>query len=181
MGWNRFLDPHGHDTGETPRRLYARLDDASEQSLLFDAIDADWLEGSSDTISGFGQWQDRAAAAPVYVLEMFGDDALRSQALLSTALKQEEVDFESPWYQVELGQRQSEAMLYSNLFGEGRFVFAGLPQPVGNEMARKLDRIFSLDPYVVPIESIERGKEGGLPGAVDMGAESHAHALAGVL
>lgn len=155
MGGNRFLDPFVEFDGEAPRRLYTRIDQINEQSILLDAIDADWFDGMGEDFIGFDRWRQRSHEVPVYVVEL-GDTGPATFSYFEFARQYIDAEFESPWFQMMLDGRQADALLYHNLFSDGRPIAVGSVGYIDHNRASKLNESFSLSDYIVTGDDIER-------------------------
>jgi hypothetical protein len=161
MGWhNRFFHPEGLDA-ETPRRLYALFDQREGETLLLEAVDADWFEDSIGPGADFTVWRDRSRDARLSVLEI-AERSFRRWNPVQLPHGKDELEDEGPreWIEVTLGAGPEEGLLYLSLFGVARPIGIEDMRAAPANVAAGLDEAFDLEPHVVDEDEIREALDG---------------------
>lgn len=152
MGNNRFLTVGDEGAGELPKRVYAKVDQIDSNSVLLDAIHADWFDDIFSDESSFGRFTERASEAPIFVYRFKMKRMMRLLALGQiTASKLLNVNDETEsrsWLELMFGGHGIAGTVYQNLFGEGIPISASNIKIADPSVAAQLDAAFSLDEHV---------------------------------
>lgn len=81
MGNNRFLPVGDEGAGELPKRVYAKVDQIDSNSVLLDAIHADWFDDLFSDEPSFGRFTERARESPIFVYQFKMKRMMRLLAL----------------------------------------------------------------------------------------------------
>ena len=165
MGGNGFFFAHGDFHRDAPRRLFATVDRRENGRIQLEAVDAFWTEANLGRNMGFADWSERAPDAPLFIIEMpdrvYGQWRPLPSGEDKSESKPQRTGPGRRWLEVEVAQSGAgNALLYSNLFAEGRSLPVAVIRPAPIVVARELDLMFRLDDFVADEEDIRAALKG---------------------
>jgi hypothetical protein len=112
---NPFFVVNGERDERPARRLYARFEHRSGGSLIFEAVDGDWMDQFLGEGANPDLWRDIGPEAPVSILEIERRDRywLRKSPIYDRENARR-------WVELVIGERGLEISQYLNLFAGPR-------------------------------------------------------------
>ncbi len=145
---NLFLLPHFDGSSpEIARRLYARVDHFEPDAVVLEAVGADFIDDLPD-IAGVGAWAEFSARAPIFALY---DTRMPPPPAPDDIWPDRWLD---PWYEISI-RPSGESLLFFNLFRKPQTISIETARLATSETARKLDKIFDLEPLQRQEEEIQ--------------------------
>lgn len=144
---NRFFDRDEYPR-EIPRRVLALFDQADDERLYFEALDADWFEQMREPPNELSAWGEIGRKAPLAILEIRAAAYARKVGDPDEPAETDDDD-ESPrnWVEVGLAPGGGDGVVYPGLFAEGVPIGLEYVKPVSAAAASTLEALFDLTPY----------------------------------